>query len=117
MCTKVDGKLVIYWDFLEEGNCPTLLHTASIFRVMMEAVSTSEMSVYFSETTQCYIQESFIVKKIVCFLTYLFIETHLSGTGIMPLIDKLHSLRTNDGMVSMYSAAVLFILYSRNIYV
>jgi hypothetical protein len=34
------------------------VHTASIIRTMMEAVCTSEVSVYFNKTTQQYIPES-----------------------------------------------------------
>jgi len=34
------------------------VHTAFIIREMMEAVRTSETSIYFKENTRCYIPES-----------------------------------------------------------
>jgi hypothetical protein len=44
------------------------MHTASIITLMMKVVSTSEMSVYFSETTWRYIPEG-------CHFAILYVPT------------------------------------------
>jgi hypothetical protein len=51
------------------------VHTASIIILMREAVCTSELSVYFNKTTQCYIPEGchfhMYVNKIHLFKAFL----------------------------------------------
>jgi hypothetical protein len=42
---------------------------------MMEAVYTSEMSVYFCETTRCYIPEGWRLQTRLCFSCNLFMAS------------------------------------------
>jgi hypothetical protein len=51
-------KMTAFWDIVP---CTIVseVHTAFIITMMMEALCTSEMSVYFYEITWCYISEGF----------------------------------------------------------
>jgi hypothetical protein len=42
------------------------MHSASVFALMMEAVRTSEMFVYFNETTRCCISEGYRLHSLLC---------------------------------------------------
>jgi hypothetical protein len=52
-------KIIAFWDIAPCSLVEVVRHLRGTYRLMMEAVHTSEMLVYFSETTWCYIPEGY----------------------------------------------------------
>jgi hypothetical protein len=69
------------------------VHIASIIRAMMEAVQTSETSVYFNKTTQRYIPEGYHLHEFPNHM-HSSPDTHLYQWDPLQLVHRMNYLRT-----------------------
>jgi hypothetical protein len=60
-------KMTAFWDIALKYANVSEVHYASNIREMMEAVCACETSVYFSETTWCYIPEGCHLQNVLYF--------------------------------------------------